>query len=205
MAGPLFFAPRRSGACFRVLLRAMMSSYASEGGGGEARPATRSSALFAAAASQGEPPCVYVAVTEAAAPGAKTCEERATLLPSGFDAVESARDPAVSDERQDRCCGLRRPPAGWRVALGAAAAWTLIMLGGWTGVVMAQRSRSRAPAMLSKIAKRNTAAADICDPLELQACEGSQPWWDGGIVYQARACACCELTPAAQPESLCLL
>jgi hypothetical protein len=170
----------------------MMSSYASEGGGGEARPATRSSALFAAAASQGEPPCVYVAVTEAAAPGAKTCEERATLLPSGFDAVESARDPAVSDERQDRCCGLRRPPAGWRVALGAAAAWTLIMLGGWTGVVMAQRSRSRAPAMLSKIAKRNTAAADICDPLELQACEGSQPWWDGGIVYQARACACCE-------------
>lgn len=183
----------------------MMSSYAGEGGsGGEARAATRSASLFAEA-SQEEPPCVYVAVTEAAAPGAKACEERATLLPAGFDAVESARDQAL-DARRDRCCASRRPPAGWRVALGAAAAWTLIMLGGWTGVVMAQRSRGSAPAMLS-MAKRATAAADICDPLELQACEGSQPWWDGGIVYQARACACCEcrrrlsLPPQVYPRS----
>ena len=168
----------------------MMAPHAAEA---EARGAPRSSALLAEAASKGEssPPCVYVAVTEAAPRAKDAREERATLLP-GFDAVEAAQHDAPSEnERSARCCASRRPPAGWRVALGAAAAWILVMLGGWTAVVMSSRSRSssaphamQGSAAAGSVLARSAAAADICDPLELQACAGSQPWWNGGTVYQ---------------------
>ena len=167
----------------------MMLSQAEEGS--ETRAATRSAALLAASKVPPPPP-VAVAVTEAA-PDAKVREERTTLL-AGFDAVEAGQHgTGASDDggRCARCCASRRPPAGWRIALGAAAVWTLVMLAGWTAVVMAQRSRADAPAMQQSsptisMAARSNALADICDPLELEACAGSQPWWNGGIVYQVR-------------------
>ena len=170
---------------------AMMLSHGGEGGGGvEGLAATRSAALFEASKGVSPPP-VAIAVTEAAV-DAKVREERTVLL-AGFDAVEAGQQgtEASVGGRCGRCCASRRPPAGWRVALGAAAVWALVMLAGWTAVVVAQRSRAAAPpAMRSSstlsLAARTTALADICDPLELEACAGSQPWWNGGIVYQAR-------------------
>ena len=173
----------------------MMLSHAEEGGaGGEARAATRFAALFEAS-KVSPPPPEAIAVTEAVA-DAKAREERTVLL-AGFDALEAGQQSTnASDEgsRCARCCASRRPPAGWRIALGAAAVWALVMLAGWTAVVMAQRSRADAPAMQQSsptisMAARSNALADICDPLELEACAGSQPWWNGGIVYQVRACA----------------
>jgi hypothetical protein len=144
---------------------------------------------------------------------ARAAEHVALLPPSGFDAVEDARAPARAARggAARRCCAPRRaPPAvGWRVAV--AAAWTLLALGAWLGVVMAAprvasaaagRSATPGDAGFAAAMMRSAAAAggssdsgarvfttgsdDLCDPLELQACAGAQPWWAAGIIYQAR-------------------
>ncbi len=146
---------------------------------------------------------------------ARVAEHVTLLPPSGFDAVEDARAPARAARGVRRCCAPRRGPAvGWRVAV--AAAWTLLALGAWLGVVMAAprvasaaagRSATPGDAGFAAMMRGTTAAAaaggsdsgarvfttgadDLCDPLELQACAGAQPWWAAGIIYQARNRAC---------------
>ena len=177
------------------------------GDGGAAQPAPPQAQPVARALVEGHEALTRPTPSESSSGGADApsavekssarAAENVALLPHhGFDGVaDGAQAPHAPRGAARRCCASHAP--GWRTAV-VAASWFLLVLGAWLGVVVATpRAAVLAEAAAADVALMQkgsqvrvrvgaTGADDLCDPLEIQACAGAQPWWAAAIICQAR-------------------